>query len=82
MASLTEIVDHVQASAISKVELNSDDISLIVNSLVYDGMIESFSPSPSRVVFKICETLESYDDFTRMPCGVCPVRRAGMLRAP
>lgn len=74
-----EIRDYIKNLGISRVELSTDDIETILNTLVYDGKVEK------SVVSKQNEQLSSYravdsildakkgTGFVRMPCGICPI---------
>eukprot|EP00638_Chattonella_subsalsa_P001039 CAMPEP_0117745418 /NCGR_PEP_ID=MMETSP0947-20121206/7344_1 /TAXON_ID=44440 /ORGANISM="Chattonella subsalsa, Strain CCMP2191" /LENGTH=292 /DNA_ID=CAMNT_0005562557 /DNA_START=23 /DNA_END=901 /DNA_ORIENTATION=+ len=80
MASLQQIADRVRVSGISKVELTPDEVELIVNSLVYDGRIEEvpanamlLQTSENTTMFKASPVLSTFNNYTDVPCGMCPV---------
>lgn len=76
--TLEEICDFVSATGMSKVELRPDDVLQVVNTLVFDGMIdavEELTVDNDEEVFYVSTTLKipERSAFTSIPCGVCPV---------
>jgi DNA-directed RNA polymerase III subunit RPC6 len=85
-ATIKEIRDYIKNLGISKVELGSDDIETILNTLVYDGKVEknvmastlgSASSSVEHVyLYRAVDSIISAtkgSSFVRMPCGICPL---------
>ena len=84
-ATVKEIRDYIKNLGISKVDLSSDDIETILNTLVYDGKAErnvmststlSASSSNNENVFlyrAVDSTLAKGSSFVRTPCGICPL---------
>ena len=86
--TLEEVSDFVRSSKLSHVELRSDDVLQIVNTLVYDGRIDEIvdesqddgmSPvtnddsKPPTYYSKALLAIPEHSPFTDVPCGVCPV---------
>mmetsp|Transcript_3882 Transcript_3882/g.5337 ORF Transcript_3882/g.5337 Transcript_3882/m.5337 type:complete len:307 (+) Transcript_3882:18-938(+) len=81
MMDLTSISDKVRISGISTVELSPQEIELIVNTLVYDGRLETVQSSvllytgyaATKKMFKVGKSMNPPDFLTEVPCGVCPI---------
>mmetsp|Transcript_13218 Transcript_13218/g.25274 ORF Transcript_13218/g.25274 Transcript_13218/m.25274 type:complete len:292 (+) Transcript_13218:460-1335(+) len=76
--TLEDICDFVSNTGMSKVELRPDDVLQVVNTLVFDGMIDAVeepSIDNDEEVFYLAATLKIPEQsaFTSIPCGVCPV---------
>eukprot|EP00743_Colponemidia_sp_Colp-15_P002428 GILK01002632.1.p1 GENE.GILK01002632.1~~GILK01002632.1.p1 ORF type:complete len:289 (-),score=49.54 GILK01002632.1:117-956(-) len=80
--TLQDIANAMRSSGFVKVELREEDIEMIVQTLIYDGKVESF-PDPRGIYdakgpvlcFRISRWSTSLNQLTTMPCGVCPVFR-------
>ena len=84
-ATVKEIRDYIKNLGISKVDLSSDDIETILNTLVYDGKAErnvmststiSSSSSNNENVYlyrAVDSTLAKGSSFVHTPCGICPL---------
>ncbi|CAM9503708.1 unnamed protein product [Discosporangium mesarthrocarpum] len=78
-ASLSEIADRIKVCGATKVDLSQEEVQLVVNTLVYDGLLEEASFSHSRgggPVYKVApesEVVNSFNTFTEVPCGTCKV---------
>lgn len=85
-AATKEIRDYIRNLGISKVELGSDDIETILNTLVYDGKVEKSVISGSALsVGSTGEQINLYraidsllepshgSGLIRLPCGICPI---------
>lgn len=77
-----EIRDYIKNLGISKVDLNTEDIETILNTLVYDGKVErsimsasaTFSSSEQMSLYRALDPILSSDKgsaIVRMPCGIC-----------
>ncbi|EFA76787.1 RNA polymerase III subunit [Heterostelium album PN500] len=78
-ADLTEIMNYMKKTG--EQDLTMEDIQTLVNSLIYDGLIEEMRDTRSTnmygrrmgVIYKPTKTIIPENHFTKMPCGVCPV---------
>jgi len=86
--TLEEVSDFVRSSKLSHVELASEDVLQIVNTLVYDGKIDAIEDEsqddgmasvtdedskPPTYYSKALLAIPEHSPFTDVPCGVCPV---------
>jgi len=80
-ASVEEVTAAVRKSGMSKVELRVENIQSILDTLIYDGKIETID-DPSGPAFLGVKIPILYkptkheilpNGFTSTPCGVCPV---------
>jgi len=82
-ASAEEVTAAVRKSGVSRVELKVENIQSILDTLVYDGKIETvddprgpaFLGGKSAVLYKPSKMDIVLNGFTSVPCGVCPVFR-------
>jgi len=74
--------DYVTRNKVSKVDLSEDEVLQVVNTLVYDGRVDSHEarpddrlPYPDGTVYYRPAAIapKGFSDFTLVPCGVCPV---------
>lgn len=74
-ASTDNILDHIRSQGISsEVDLKRDDIQSIIDTLVYDGLIEEVPDlKQSKQFYKPCGTITPENAFTDIPCSTCPV---------
>jgi len=81
--SSEEVTAWVRKSGLSKVELRIENIQSILDTLIYDGKIEtiddprgpSFLGGKSAVLYKPTKLEVVQNGFTSTPCGICPVFR-------
>ncbi|CAH0489059.1 unnamed protein product [Peronospora effusa] len=79
MSTLNAITDKVHASGISKVALGPEEISSIIQTLMYDGRVEEvrsvrLTPGTSHETkYKISQQITTFNYLSETPCGVCPV---------
>ena len=82
--TLEQICDLVKASSVSKVELSSDDIQCLLNTLVFDGLVDEVDAAAvgagaggggaSGLYYRgAALEVPAVSSFTAIPCGVCPV---------
>jgi len=77
--STKTLVDWISTSEISNTPLYEQDVQQIVNTLLYDGMIEEVEdmsvPTGSDTLYKVSElSAASFETpLTNIPCGNCPV---------
>lgn len=72
-ATATEVQKYITDLGISKVVLDVDDVTTILNTLVYDGKVEkSVFPDGSNV-YRAIETLIPSSGLVQVPCGICPL---------
>lgn len=74
-----EIRDYIKNLGISRVELSTEDIETILNTLFYDGKVERSlmtkqgeQVSLYRAVDSVLEAQKG-SGFIRLPCGICPI---------
>ncbi|XP_071484747.1 DNA-directed RNA polymerase III subunit RPC6-like [Diadema antillarum] len=82
-ASSEEVWKFITELRISKVDLSVEDITTILNTLIYDGKVEmtvsvgagsSSSTSSDQVkVYRAIQPLTKPTGLMKSPCGVCPV---------
>ena len=73
-ATLAEVATFIQSRGFSKVDLRQDDVLSIVNTLVYDGRVETVDDEEDVEHFRPAMlAIPKQSAFTSMPCGVCPV---------
>lgn len=75
-ATAEDILEFISKLGISKVQLSTQDIEAILNTLIYDGKIKTIfiaTKDGSKKLFKSIKPLIEHSNFTRIPCGVCPV---------
>jgi DNA-directed RNA polymerase III subunit RPC6 len=73
--SADQILEYIRSSGIcSEVDLREEDIVSILNTLIYDGLIEqTFDLTSHRAFFKPSGTLTPTNAFSEIPCSTCPV---------
>lgn len=63
----------VSVTFLLQVVLDVDDVTTILNTLVYDGKVEkSVFPDGSNV-YRAIETLIPSSGLVQVPCGICPL---------
>mmetsp|Transcript_8850 Transcript_8850/g.25517 ORF Transcript_8850/g.25517 Transcript_8850/m.25517 type:complete len:282 (-) Transcript_8850:212-1057(-) len=73
-ATLAEVATFIQSRGFSKVDLRQDDVLSVVNTLVYDGRVETVDDEEDVEHFRPAMlAIPKQSAFTSMPCGVCPV---------
>lgn len=78
--SLAELTLFIESSPITSTTLSADDISALLDVLIYDRRIEQVVAGPEGVAFKAVrkaivgdESVERGNGVTEAPCGRCPV---------
>lgn len=83
-ASLDELAKFISESGISRIELSLRDVQTLVNTLIYDGIVE---PAPevgdsrdagrrkNMSLYRPTKssTFDDRDPFVSIPCSVCPI---------
>ena len=73
---------YVQESGVFKVELRVDDVVTVLNTLIFDGLVESFrdpragtpaAQSASGLLYKPSRLKLQPSAYTTVPCAMCPV---------
>lgn len=73
-ATLSEIAGFIQSRGFSKVNLHAEDVLSILNTLVYDGRVDTVDDEDDVEHFRPAMlVIPKQSAFTSMPCGVCPV---------
>ncbi|KAI3438602.1 hypothetical protein D9Q98_001025 [Chlorella vulgaris] len=74
-ATLADIVRFITETGISKQALQEDDVERIINTLDYDGKIDSMEDDDDGLPHYRVPLMPIPDTtaFTSIPCGVCPV---------
>ena len=77
-ASLDDVHCFISNSGISNVELSIEDISNILDTLIYAGRIERISGSTTEdgdidYLYKILRPFSLENPLSRLPCFSCPV---------
>lgn len=84
-ATLDQLCDHVRGTKLSRVDLGLEEVLCVVNTLVYDGVVDAHESGPHNggaaagfpdgTVFYTPAALPLAEGshLTRVPCGVCPV---------
>ncbi|PJF17191.1 hypothetical protein PSACC_02989 [Paramicrosporidium saccamoebae] len=83
---LEQVLNFVQESKVTSAELTAEDISMLLNRLVFDGLVEkvvSMASVPSRIVsddeddniyvYKAVQSSISQSMIGSLPCGTCPI---------
>lgn len=74
VASIDHIVNAVLSSGISTIQLTKEEITLVVQTLVYDGRLQEVgNDASSRQMYKVTRISSFPSYFSDVPCGVCPV---------
>eukprot|EP00475_Leptophrys_vorax_P031609 TRINITY_DN4791_c0_g1_i1.p1 TRINITY_DN4791_c0_g1~~TRINITY_DN4791_c0_g1_i1.p1 ORF type:complete len:313 (-),score=105.76 TRINITY_DN4791_c0_g1_i1:640-1557(-) len=82
--SLDELAKFIMDSGISKIELSLKDVQTLVNSLVFDGVIEKAPEIGSTrdlgrrkalTLFRPTKpsVMDEKDPFVSIPCSICPI---------
>ncbi|CAK8692487.1 DNA-directed RNA polymerase III subunit RPC6-like [Clavelina lepadiformis] len=75
--SSQEVLNFISKLGISKVDLSAEDIETILNTLIYDGKVEMTvvptAEGENLKHFRYIKPLLEPTNFTRTPCGICPV---------
>lgn len=85
MLHAEEIHQKVIESRITTVELSQEEVSLVIQTLMYDRRLEEVHPTvltlegkPTRYIhYKVVPSSGGYvipNYLTSVPCGLCPVR--------
>jgi len=86
-ASSQDLETHIRTHNITKDPVNLEDIQMldfqIINTLIYDGLVEEFFDNSSRTTFlghkstfyKPSKISIPSNGLTQIPCGNCPVSR-------
>lgn len=83
-----ELVEAISRAQVSQVDLGEQEIQQILDTLIYDGMVEKESPrargtiqfyeekkesTDEEAIYKTTNATTSHEFVTETPCGVCPV---------
>jgi len=68
-----EILAHISDLGISKVQLRSEDIEAIMQTLVFDGKAEKAQDEKGSSMYRAVNFPVSTPGLVQSPCGVCPV---------
>mmetsp|Transcript_2613 Transcript_2613/g.4451 ORF Transcript_2613/g.4451 Transcript_2613/m.4451 type:complete len:284 (+) Transcript_2613:174-1025(+) len=73
--TLREIAAFIAAKKFAKVELRDEDINCIVQTLIYDGVVDAVDDEVSDVEHyrPMLHAAPSTTAFTSIPCGLCPI---------
>lgn len=79
-ASLEQIRTFIKEAGISHVELQSDDVQKLVETLIYDGKVEEMrNPNAASkrisapILYRPARVQLPVNGFSRTPCAKCPV---------
>lgn len=76
-ATSVEVLRVIENSKISRVQLSQADIEMILEKLVYDGLVErcvlSHSNEDNIKSYRSTNQFVTSTGLMKMPCGVCPV---------
>lgn len=81
-ASAEEITAFIRKTGVSKVQLKVDNVQTIIETLIYDGKVEtvddprgpSFLGGKAATLYRPTKiNIQSSNGFTQAPCSVCPV---------
>eukprot|EP01130_Rhizamoeba_saxonica_P018329 TRINITY_DN911_c0_g1_i2.p1 TRINITY_DN911_c0_g1~~TRINITY_DN911_c0_g1_i2.p1 ORF type:complete len:363 (-),score=69.03 TRINITY_DN911_c0_g1_i2:706-1794(-) len=73
--SLEDVRLWIQESGISKVAVGDDDVRKLLDTLIFDGQVETFK-NPHRageIAYKPTRIVLPPNGITLTPCGICPV---------
>ncbi|EGG21804.1 RNA polymerase III subunit [Cavenderia fasciculata] len=79
-ADISEVMNYLKKQG--EKDLTEEDILTLLNSLIYDGLVEEMrdtrakhvlSRKPTGIIYKPTKTKIPENHFTKMPCGNCPV---------
>lgn len=78
MSTVTTLTDRVRASGLSRVQLGLEEMTSILQVLVYDRKVELVRPVPGQATrvmsYKLSSVGLSHENYlTETPCGLCPV---------
>lgn len=71
-SSADDILDHIKLSGQLKIELRKEDVQNVINTLIYDGLIEGIQGG-REVKYKSIHDETAYSSFSDIPCSTCPV---------
>jgi len=72
--TLGDVVEFIHSRGFVKVDLREEDVLSVINSLVYDGRIDSVDDEDDVEHFRPAMLkIPRQSAFTSIPCGVCPV---------
>lgn len=74
-ATLDDVASHIRSRGVSKVDLRSEDIASILQTLVYDGRLDSVDDGDDDddKFRPALHSIPQTSALTSVPCGVCPV---------
>lgn len=73
VASAAVIQDRVSKSGITLVSIGTDEFGLLLQTLVFDGRLETVRLPESG--YKVCRPLTAPLHLAEAPCGLCPVAK-------
>lgn len=84
-ASLDDIHLFISNSGISNIELSIEDISNILDTLIYSGRIEKTIGSTSEdgdidYLYKVLRPFSLENPLSKLPCFSCPVYNQLLIR--
>lgn len=68
LVSSSEVKDYIDKLNISNVKLSLEDIEMVLETIVFDGLIEKININQYRALAKLTEST----GVMRTPCGQCP----------
>lgn len=71
-ATLESIREYLEVSQISKVEVSAEDTKKLVDTLIYDGRVESITVD-DETGYKASRIPMPKNGLTEVPCGICPL---------
>ncbi|KAK2077660.1 hypothetical protein QBZ16_004506 [Prototheca wickerhamii] len=73
-ATTADVLDFIEEKQICQLVLQSDDISLLLNNLVYEGSLEGRDDGDGDTVYRLAVRSDlPVTALASVPCGVCPV---------
>ncbi|XP_050436349.1 probable DNA-directed RNA polymerase III subunit RPC6 [Adelges cooleyi] len=72
-ATADRVLEFISKTGISKVRLTVDDISSILDLLVYDGLVTKRVNTDGNVEYRSSKSLVKRNASSFVPCGSCPV---------
>ncbi|KAL0490608.1 DNA-directed RNA polymerase III subunit RPC6 [Acrasis kona] len=73
--TVSDVLGAVKTMGLTdNIELQEEDMQTIIDTLVYDGLIEkSFDPRSNLYIYKEIKNLTPENAFSEIPCSTCPV---------
>ncbi|GJQ10701.1 hypothetical protein GpartN1_g2492.t1 [Galdieria partita] len=75
-----EVANHITSLGISKEKLEINDFESLLQTMIYDGVIEKLSKRSesgnSIVVYRSCRHTTPFATLGEVPCGICPVYKS------